>query len=126
MTRSDSNIWKRATKEEIKVLEENKTWEMTDEPENKKVIDVKWIFRTKIDDKYKARFVARGFQQLHTEDWNYSKDIERLNYKYIMDVIKRIKNSGNCYFSQKNQIAADKKYKTALRYYEWMITTVIS
>lgn len=102
MTRSDSNIWKRATKEEIKVLEENKTWEMTDEPENKKVIDVKWIFRTKIDDKYKARFVARGFQQLHTEDWNYSKDIERLNYKYIMDVIKRIKNSGNCYFSQKN------------------------
>ncbi|XP_043515061.1 peptidyl-prolyl cis-trans isomerase D-like isoform X1 [Frieseomelitta varia] len=58
------------------------------------------------------------------EDWDYSKDIERLNYKYIMDVIKRIKDSGNCYFSRKNYVDAGRKYKKALRYYKWMIRTV--
>ena len=41
-----------------------------------------------------------------------------------MDVIKRIKNSGNCYFSRKNYVDAGRKYKKALRYYKWMITTV--
>lgn len=35
-------------------------------------------------------------------------------------VIKRIKDSGNLYFSQKNFVDAGRKYKKALRYYLWM------
>lgn len=35
-------------------------------------------------------------------------------------VIKRIKDSGNLYFSKKNFVDAGRKYKKALRYYLWM------
>lgn len=40
-----------------------------------------------------------------------------------MEVIKKIKVSGNDYFSQKNYVDAGRKYKKALRYYKWMIKT---
>lgn len=36
------------------------------------------------------------------------------------EVIRRIKNSGNFYFSKKNFVDAGRKYKKALRYYLWM------
>lgn len=32
-------------------------------PVNKKVIESKWVFKIKSDGKFKARLVARGFQQ---------------------------------------------------------------
>ncbi|XP_071864093.1 cyclophilin 40 [Bombus fervidus] len=58
------------------------------------------------------------------EDWDYSKNIKRQDYKYIMDVIQKIKDSGNYYFLQKNYVDAGRKYKKALRYYKWMMKTV--
>lgn len=36
------------------------------------------------------------------------------------EVIRRIKDSGNFYFSKKNFVDAGRKYKKALRYYLWM------
>ncbi|KOC71330.1 Peptidyl-prolyl cis-trans isomerase D [Habropoda laboriosa] len=57
------------------------------------------------------------------EDWDYSTDNKRLNYKYIMEVIKKIKDSGNYYFLRKNYVDAGRKYKKALRYYKWMMKT---
>lgn len=35
-------------------------------------------------------------------------------------VIRRIKDSGNFYFSKRNFVDAGRKYKKALRYYLWM------
>lgn len=35
-------------------------------------------------------------------------------------VIRKIKDSGNFYFSKKNFVDAGRKYKKALRYYHWM------
>lgn len=58
------------------------------------------------------------------EDWDYSKNIKRQDYKYIMDVIRKIKDSGNYYFLRKNYVDAGRKYKKALRYYKWMMKTV--
>lgn len=58
------------------------------------------------------------------EDWYYSTKIKQLDYTCIMDVIKKIKNSGNHYFSQNNYVDAGRKYKKALRYYKWMNKTV--
>lgn len=44
---------------EIQSLEENKTWSIVDEPINKNVIDLKWIFRMKTNGSYKARVVQK-------------------------------------------------------------------
>ncbi|KAI4498680.1 hypothetical protein M0802_006147 [Mischocyttarus mexicanus] len=55
------------------------------------------------------------------EDWDHSLSTDTLTYKYVSEVIRKIKDSGNHYFSKKNYVDAGRKYKKALRYYDWMI-----
>jgi hypothetical protein len=43
--------WKRAMDQEIEAIESNHTWELTTLPEGAKSIGVKWIFKTKYNEK---------------------------------------------------------------------------
>ncbi|XP_043289020.1 peptidyl-prolyl cis-trans isomerase D isoform X2 [Venturia canescens] len=56
------------------------------------------------------------------EDWDYadSKDVDQ---KFIVDVVKQIKDSGNHYFAKKDFVNAGRKYKKALRYHKWLSET---
>lgn len=58
--------WREAMDREISSIEKNGTWELTDLPKGAKKIGVKWVFKTKLNergevDKYKARLVAKGY-----------------------------------------------------------------
>lgn len=60
---------------EITSIEENNNWELVDLPEGAKVIGVKWIFKTKLNeigeiDKFKAKLVAKGYHQKHGVDFH--------------------------------------------------------
>lgn len=64
---SDSR-WRDAMKTEIDAIERNNTWELTSLPSGVKKIGVKWVFKTKFNekgeiDKCKARLVAKGYAQ---------------------------------------------------------------
>ncbi|RVX15883.1 Retrovirus-related Pol polyprotein from transposon TNT 1-94 [Vitis vinifera] len=66
--------WKAAVDEEVRALEKNGTWEITDLPRGKKPVGCKWIFtvKYKVDgnvDRYKARLVAKGFTQSYGIDY---------------------------------------------------------
>ncbi|CAL2228256.1 unnamed protein product [Prunus armeniaca] len=66
--------WREAMDNEIKSNEKNQTWELIDLPKGKKTIGVKWVFRTKLNekgevDKHKARLVAKGYKQKHGIDY---------------------------------------------------------
>ncbi|PNX99967.1 retrotransposon-related protein [Trifolium pratense] len=70
-----SKVWKKAMEEELKSIEKNKTWKLVNLPDKKKKIDVKWVFKLKLNpdgtvSKDKARLVARGFLQKHGIDYN--------------------------------------------------------
>jgi len=59
---------------EISAIEGNGTWELTVLPKNAKKIEVKWIYKTTLNekgevDKYKARLVAKGYAQQHGIDY---------------------------------------------------------
>ena len=62
----DWDQWHRAMKDEVKALQDNETWK---EPsETRDVIPGKWIYKVKLGpsgqvDKYKVRYVAKGFKQ---------------------------------------------------------------
>lgn len=70
--------------QELQSLEVNKTWSLVDEPIDKNVIEVKWIYRVKSDGKYKARVVAKGFQQAYQENEEIYSPVARINTLKIL------------------------------------------
>lgn len=66
--------WRLAMDCEIKSIEKNKTWILTELPAGAKIIGVKWVYKTKYNehgeiDKYKARLVAKRYSQKHEVDY---------------------------------------------------------
>lgn len=60
--------WKEAMNLEMRAIERNDTWELTLLPKEAKAIGLKWLFKTKLNekgevDKCKARLVAKGYSQ---------------------------------------------------------------
>jgi hypothetical protein len=58
---------------EMKALHKNKTWDLVKLPNEKKVVECKWVFtiKHKADDsveRYKARLVAKEFIQIYEID----------------------------------------------------------
>jgi hypothetical protein len=72
---TDKKEWKEAMMEEYQSIMKNDVWEIVPRPEGKSVVTSKWVYKIKhaVDgsiDKYKARFVARGFSQQEGEDYD--------------------------------------------------------
>lgn len=71
----ESKMWKTAMEDEIKSLNENKTWELVDLPSGGKAIGSKWVFKIKEDEsreniRFKSRLVAQGFSQKFGVDYD--------------------------------------------------------
>jgi hypothetical protein len=61
--------------EELSMIKKNKTWELVDRPKDRKIIGVKWVFRTKLNadgsiNKHKARLVVKGYAQVFGVDYS--------------------------------------------------------
>ena len=68
----------------------NDVWDIVPKPENKRVVSSKWIYKTKrvvygSIEKYKARFVARGFSQ--KEGINYEETAPVVRYTSIKTIM---------------------------------------
>ena len=66
--------WKQAMIEKLQSIEKNHIWEPTELPPKKKPIEVKWIFKLKLNSdglvtRHKARLVAKGFMQKAEVDY---------------------------------------------------------
>lgn len=65
---SKTEIWREAMNEELDAIKRNDTWELVELPPDKKVVHLKWIYKTKyLSDgriqRHKARLVAKGYTQ---------------------------------------------------------------
>ena len=66
--------WHRAMRDEVKALQDNETWNLVRPPTDRDVIPGKWVYKVKLGpsgqvDKYKARYVAKGFKQVEGLDY---------------------------------------------------------
>ena len=66
---SKDPIWVEAINVEIKALELNDTWILTDMPQHNNVIGCKWVYKIKHKsngsiERYKARLIAKGYTQV--------------------------------------------------------------
>lgn len=67
--------WLKAMDEEISTIQKNDTWKLTDLPEGKDVVGLKWIFKTKYNSngeiqRHKAHLVAKGSSQKPGVDYD--------------------------------------------------------
>lgn len=70
-----SEEWRLAMKKEIDALIKNQTWEVCSPPKNRRILKTKWVFKIKRNpqeesQRFKARLVARGYEQIQGEDYN--------------------------------------------------------
>lgn len=73
-SRPDKMKWLKAIERELESIHKNDTWDVAERPLNGDIIDTKWVFaykplETNNELKYKARLVARGFNQSHQFDY---------------------------------------------------------
>jgi hypothetical protein len=66
--------WHSSMVEEIKAIEGNHTWELTELPEGRRAIGVKWVFKVKKNEarvvvRHKARLVVKGYSQRQGVDY---------------------------------------------------------
>ena len=68
LTSSDAIFWKETVNDKMKSLISNRTWKLVDLPSGCKTIGCKWVLRKMLKpngsiNKFKARFVTKGFKQ---------------------------------------------------------------
>jgi len=71
---SKDPVWVEAMNAEIKALELNDTWILTDMPQHNNVIGCKWVYKIKHKsdgsmERHKARLVAKGYTQVEGQDY---------------------------------------------------------
>ena len=75
MMSPDSAKCLEAMKSEMRSMYENKVWTLIELPNDRRAIEIKWIFKRKTDADssvtiYKARIVAKGFRQVQGVDYD--------------------------------------------------------
>ena len=68
-------VWKDAMNEEYELIMNNYVWDVVPRPRDKFVVTSKWLYKIKhgVDgsaEKFKSRFVARGFSQKEGVDYD--------------------------------------------------------
>jgi len=71
---AEKKVWQDAMVEEYQSLMKNDVWDIVPRPKGKSVVTSEWIFKTKHAadgrvEKYKPRFIARGFSQKEGIDY---------------------------------------------------------
>ena len=70
---SQHHVWRDAMMDEYHSIMKNDVWEIVPRPERKLAVTSRWLYKLKHAadgsvEKYKARFVARGFSQVEGID----------------------------------------------------------
>jgi hypothetical protein len=71
----DQEVWRDAMMEECNYIMKNDVWKVVPRHEGKSLVTSKWLYKLKYAadgsiEKYKARFVARGFSQVEGVDYD--------------------------------------------------------
>ncbi|WAR61616.1 hypothetical protein PtB15_12B306 [Puccinia triticina] len=76
MRSKEAENWKKAINTELENLRRKKVWEVRKLPARRRKLEAQWVFAKKLNDngsiKYKARYVAKGFNQKEGTDFAHT------------------------------------------------------
>ncbi len=88
--------WDTSMTEELASLAENQTWTLVPRPTHQKVLGGKWVYKLKRGpggeiQRYKARWVVRGFEQRYGIDFNetFAAVVKPMTYKALFAIAAR-------------------------------------
>lgn len=94
----ESSEWKTAMDEEMEAHKLNNTWTLVDRPSDSRTVKGKWVFKRKCDDKgktirFKARYVAKGYSQLHGIDYNdtFAPVVRHASIRFLFAVAVKLR-----------------------------------
>ena len=94
MSRTDSEKWSDAMKDELNSMANNQVWDLVELPEGFRAVGCKWVYKTKTDasgniERYKARLVAKGFLQKEGIDYHdtFSSVSKKDSLRIIMALV---------------------------------------
>jgi hypothetical protein len=95
---SGKQVWQDAMTEEYQSILKNDVWDIVLRQEGKSVVTSKWIYKLNhaVDgsiEKYKARFVARGFSQVEGVDYDETFALVA-QYTSIQSIIALVASMG--------------------------------
>ena len=67
---TNADSWEEACQYEIDALKKNKIWELVDLPAGRNAVKSKWVFKHKVDGRYRAHLVANRFTQIPGLDYD--------------------------------------------------------
>jgi hypothetical protein len=70
MGSNQADEWTEACQYEMDALAKLKVWSLVDLPQGRKAVKSKWVFKRKVDGRYRARLVAKGFTQIEGVDFD--------------------------------------------------------
>ncbi|KAJ8412641.1 hypothetical protein AAFF_G00115920 [Aldrovandia affinis] len=85
-----SRQWENAMNKEMRSLEENETFKLTQLPPGKRAVGGRWVYALKSDidgsERYKARFVAKGYSQKPGTDYGetFSPTVDMTSIRVVM------------------------------------------
>ena len=94
---SDAKQWFLAMKDEVQSLITNQVWEECDPPAYGNVLKGRWVFRKKLNSdgtiaKYKARWVAKGFNQIYGVDYEetFASVVKPMSYRPLFAIAAQL------------------------------------
>lgn len=96
MNSEEKDDWMKAIASEYESLKKNNTWTLVDKPEDRKLLDTKWVFKKKYGtdgniNRFKARLVVKGCSQVAGRDYKetYAPVIRYTSLRYIFALAAR-------------------------------------
>ena len=97
LARPDADHWKDAMDEEYQSLLDNETWKAVRRPTHQKTLTGRWVLKRKLGPdgsvaRYKARFVVRGFEQVHGIDFDetFASVVKPPSYKLFFALASKL------------------------------------
>ena len=93
ISNKNSQEWLKAMEIELKDLEAQNTWSLVTKPKDRKILKGKWVYKTKLNpdnsiNKYKARWVIKGFLQKPGLDYfeTFANTVKPIGFRLLFAI----------------------------------------